>query len=129
MILVDSSGWIEFFIDGPRADRYAPYLKRPDEVVTPTVVLFEVYRKLRRERGEEFALAVVAQMKRTCLVTLSETIALEVADLSLKHSLSMADAFILATARHAKCRAPDMGAEIYATPGGSYTSVRFVPGY
>jgi predicted nucleic acid-binding protein len=103
VILVDSSGWIEFFIDGPRADRYAPYLKRPNEVVTPTVILFEVYRKLRRERGEEFALAVVAQMKRTRLVPLSETIALEAGDLSLRHSLAMADAFILATARHAKC--------------------------
>jgi hypothetical protein len=41
--LVDSSGWIEFFADGPRGDRYAPYLKRPDEVLIPTVVLYEVY--------------------------------------------------------------------------------------
>lgn len=80
MTLVDSSGWIEFFADGPRGDRYAPYLKRPDEVLTPTVVLYEVYRKLRRERGEEFALAVVAQIKRTRLVPLSETLALEAAD-------------------------------------------------
>jgi len=95
VILVDSSGWIEFFIDGPRADRYASYLKRPDEVVTPTVVLFEVYRKLRRERGEEFALAVAAQMRRTRLVPLSEAIALEAGDLSLRHSLATADAFIL----------------------------------
>lgn len=80
MILVDSSGWIEFFVDGPRADRYASYLKRPDKVLTPTVVLYEVYRKLRRERGEVFALAVVAQIKRTHLVPLSETLGLEAAD-------------------------------------------------
>jgi predicted nucleic acid-binding protein len=80
VILVDSSGWIEFFADGPRADQYAPYVKRPEEIVPPTVVLYEVYRKLRRERGEEFALAVVAQIKRTRLVPLSETLALEAAD-------------------------------------------------
>jgi predicted nucleic acid-binding protein len=120
VILVDSSGWIEFFADDPRADRYAPYLKRPDEVVTPTVVLFEVYRKLRRERGEEFALAVVAQMKRTCLVTLSETIALEAGDLSLRHSLSMADAFILATARQAKCPLVTSDAHFQGLVGVTY---------
>ena len=120
MTLVDSSGWIEFFIDGPRADRYAPYLKRPGEVVTPTVILFEAYRKLRRERGEEFALAVVAQIKRTRLVPLSETIALEAADLSLRHSLSMADAFILATARHARCPLVTSDAHFRGLDGVTY---------
>lgn len=83
MILVDSSGWIEFFADGPRADRYAPYLKRPDEVVTPTVVLYEVYRKLR-------------------------------------HSLSMADAFILATARHANCPLVTSDAHFQELSGVTY---------
>jgi predicted nucleic acid-binding protein len=120
VILVDSSGWIEFFADGPRADRYAPYLKRPDEVVTPTVVLYEVYRKLRRERGEEFALAVVAQIKRTRIVPLSETLALEAADLSLRHSLSMADAFILATARHANCPLVTSDAHFQGLPEVTY---------
>ena len=34
MILVDSSGWIEFFTGGSQAARYAPYLTEPSQVIT-----------------------------------------------------------------------------------------------
>ena len=55
MVVVDSSGWIEFFSDGPKAGAFARYLKKTDNIVTPTVVLYEVYRKIKRERGESLA--------------------------------------------------------------------------
>jgi hypothetical protein len=45
ILIVDSSGWIEFFIDGPLADTYAKYLKEPSKILTPTIVLYEVYKK------------------------------------------------------------------------------------
>ena len=51
-ILLDSSGWIEFFTDGPRADRYTVYLTSRYRLMTPTIVLHEVYKKIKRERGE-----------------------------------------------------------------------------
>ena len=41
-MVVDSSGWIEFFTDGPKADAYARYLKNPEKVVTSAVVIYEV---------------------------------------------------------------------------------------
>lgn len=56
MILVDSSGWIEFFTGGSQAARYAPYLTEPSQVITPTVVVYEVYKIIKRERTEEEAL-------------------------------------------------------------------------
>jgi len=34
-MLVDSSGWIEFFTDGPLANTYASHLKHPQRLVTP----------------------------------------------------------------------------------------------
>ncbi|MBI5640434.1 MAG: type II toxin-antitoxin system VapC family toxin [Nitrospirae bacterium] len=104
MQLVDSSGWIEFFIDGPLADKYARHLKDPASVLTPTVVLFEVYKKIKRERTEEEALSAVALMNRTKVVELTESIALLAADLSIAHSLPMADAIVYATALEAGCR-------------------------
>ncbi|MHC9061513.1 PIN domain-containing protein [Nitrospira sp. CMX1] len=52
-ILLDSSGWIEFFRDGPRANRYAAYLTSRYRLITPTIVLYEVYKKIKRELGEE----------------------------------------------------------------------------
>lgn len=36
MILVDSFGWIEFFTDGPLADKYFGYLKDESKLTLPT---------------------------------------------------------------------------------------------
>ena len=41
MIVVDSSGWIEFFTDGPLADQYASRLRKLTAVVTPVIVTRE----------------------------------------------------------------------------------------
>lgn len=97
MILVDSSGWIEFFTGGANAGKYGSYLE--EAVVTPTVVLYEVYKIIKRERTEEEALLAVAQMQKTRLVPLSESLALAAADVSLEFQLAMADSIVYATAR------------------------------
>jgi predicted nucleic acid-binding protein len=99
VILVDSSGWIEYFTDGPLADEFAPYLENLAEVVTPTIVIFEVYRVIRRQRSEEAATAAVAQMQKTSVVDLDQFLALSAADVSVGHGLDMADAIVYATAR------------------------------
>lgn len=99
MILVDSSGWIEFFTAGANAGKYLRYLKRPSEIVTPTIVLYEVYKLVKRERTEEEALLAVAQIQKTRLVPLSESLALAAADVSLEYRLAMADAIVYATAQ------------------------------
>ena len=103
MILVDSFGWIEYLAEGRLAEHYEEYLANLAEVITPTIVLYEVYRKLRRERKEEEALLVVAQMMKTEIVPLSEEIALSAAEISLKYALPMADAIVYATATKETC--------------------------
>lgn len=80
MILIDSSGWLEFFTDGPLAGAYESYLADLGEIVTPTVVLYEVYKWVKRERDVEDALAVVAQLEKTRVAPLTSTIALAAAD-------------------------------------------------
>jgi len=104
-LLMDSSGWIEFFTGGPLADRYAAYLAPQHEVVTPTIVLYEVYKKIKRERGEETAVLFSGRLTATRVVPLTDSIALLAADLSLQHGLAMADAVVYATAR-------DQGAQL-----------------
>jgi len=98
LTLVDSSGWLEFFGDGSLADKYAAYLSETDQVVTPTIVLYEVYRWIKRQRTEEDALVAAAQMQKTRIEPLTETVALTAADLGLEHGLAMADAIVYATA-------------------------------
>lgn len=99
MILVDSSGWVEYFTDGPLADQFAPHLERLEEVVTPTIVMFEVYRIIRRRRSEEEAMRAIAQMQKTSIVDLDQFLALTAADVSVEHGLAMADAIVYATGR------------------------------
>lgn len=98
MNLVDSSGWIEFFMNGPLAERYAGYLLKSKEVLTPTIILYEVYKKLKSEIDQEHALWAASQMEETHLVSLSESLAYHAANLAIEHRLAMADAIVYATA-------------------------------
>jgi toxin FitB len=99
VIVIDSSGWLEFFADGPYAADFGSRLRKPESVLTPVIALYEVYKWIKRERSEEDALQAIAAMKRTRIVPLTEEIALTAADLSLNHKLAMADAIMLAVAR------------------------------
>ena len=103
-LIVDSSGWIEFFTNGLRAGEYARYLKNPASLATPTILLYEVYKKIRRDRTEEEALVAVSLMNRAAVIPLTESIALLAAEVSLKHSLPMADAVVYATALEQNCK-------------------------
>ena len=99
MRLVDSSGWLEFLTDGPLASDYQEHLAELDGVLSSSIVVFEVYKWVKRERSEEKALISVAQIEKTRVVPLTTTIALTAADLGLEHGLAMADSIVYATAR------------------------------
>ncbi len=101
MKVIDSYGWIEYFSDGPLAKKYASYIEDVNEndAVTPTVVVYEVYRRLKKEKGEQVALEAYAQITRTRIVPLDEQSALKAADMSLERGLGMADAILYSTAR------------------------------
>ena len=119
-LLVDSSGWIEYFAGGPLAGRYVPYLVRPAELITPTIVVYEVYKKLKRERGEELALRVAARLAATEVIPLTESIALLAADISLQYGLAMADAIVYATAKDREARVVTSDADLKDLPGVVY---------
>jgi predicted nucleic acid-binding protein len=97
--LVDSCGWVEYLADGPLADEYGRLLRRVHEVVVPTVVQYEVYKWICREREEELALRVVGHMEQGIVRPLDTRVALLAADLSRERGLAMADAIVYAHAR------------------------------
>jgi predicted nucleic acid-binding protein len=101
LILIDSYGWIEYFGEGPLANSYAAFIEKADEkgTVTPTIVVYEVYKKIKSVRGEEKALEAYAQMSRTKIVDLTSSLCLEAADISMNLDLGMADSIIIATAK------------------------------
>lgn len=101
--LIDSSGWIEYFTEGPLSGKYMKHTKSLAKIVTPTVVLYEVYKKIKREKTEEDALLAASVINRTSVIPLSESVALLAADVSLQYSLPMADAIVYATAIEENC--------------------------
>jgi predicted nucleic acid-binding protein len=119
-LLVDSSGWIEYFSGGPLAERYGSYLTRSAELITPTIVVYEVYKKLKRERGEELALRITARLTATEVISLTESIALLAADVSLQYGLAMADAIVYATARDQEAQVLTSDADLKDLPGVVY---------
>jgi predicted nucleic acid-binding protein len=97
-------------------------LADPEEILTPTIALYEVYKVLKRDASEEDALRAVAQMLRTHVVALTETLALEAADASLDHSLAMADAVVWATARSRDAELVTTDADLEGLPGVLFLS-------
>jgi len=104
MRVVDSCGWIDYLADSSLAPQYEKYLQKPEEMITPSLVIYEVYKKVKKEKGQELAFSVVAQMEKTKVVTLDEEIALLAADLSISHLLPLADAVVYATAMREKAQ-------------------------
>ena len=99
MNLVDSSGWLEYFADGPRAGAFAPALKDVDNVLVPTICIYEVFKVVLRERGEEDALQAAALMKQCEVIDLTPEIAMVAARIAIELGIPMADSIIVATAR------------------------------
>ncbi len=69
-----------------------------DEILTPSIVIMEVYRKIKKDRGEEKALEAHAHLQDTHVAPLDPHLALAAADLSLSQGLGTVDSIIYATA-------------------------------
>lgn len=99
MNVVDSSGWLEYLAGGPNAAFFAPALQATDELVVPVVCIYEVFRRVLAQRGEEAALQAAGLMSQGQVADMTRDLALDAAVLSGNLKLAMADSFILATAR------------------------------
>jgi predicted nucleic acid-binding protein len=98
MTIVDSVGWLAFFKGEPLARRYRPYLLRRAGLLCPTIILYEVCRRIELDAGRQAAATAAAQLLKTRVVPLDEALATAAARISLAHHLAMADAIIYATA-------------------------------
>lgn len=102
MNLVDSSAWLEYFSAGRNAAFFAAAIENSRELIVPTIVIFEVYKRVLQQRNVQAALEAVATLQNGRLVDLTPALALTAASLSHSEKLPMADSIILATARAEK---------------------------
>jgi len=99
MNVVDSSAWLEYFANGPNASFFASAIELTEDLLVPSLVLYEVFKRVLEQRDETQALEAVAVMQQGRVVDLDSRIALEAARISHRAKLPMADSIILATAR------------------------------
>lgn len=99
MNVVDSSGWLEYFADGRNAKKFLPPLKDTESLIIPVISIYEVFKVMLRESGENSALQAATAMQRGIVVELTANLVISASKFSLELGLPMADSIILATAR------------------------------
>lgn len=94
-ILLDSSCWLEWLADTPRAGLFEAALQHPQDLIVPVIVVYEVIKKLRREVGDEVAWSALALMQQGKVVEVDQNLALA----ATQNGLPLADSLIHATAQ------------------------------
>lgn len=102
--VVDSYAWIEYFMGTEAGRRIKHIIEGPEEKMTPTICVAEVYAKTLRSESQELAENQRVFIKeRSALIPLDEAIAVESAkiDQDMKSRIkgwSLADSIVYATA-------------------------------
>lgn len=99
MIIIDTSGWLEYFTGGPNSNLFSTAIKNNPKIIIPTIILYELWKKISREKGEDKAIELVAQLKRYDIISLDESLFISAAKISNEHRIPMADSIIYATAK------------------------------
>ena len=99
LYLVDSSGWIEYLGDGGKADAFGWYLDRSVQLLVPSIVVYEVHKKLLVTNNELALQRFISHAFRSIQVSLDFELAGASAKASVEHRLAMADAMIYAIAQ------------------------------
>ena len=98
MNVVDSSGWVEYFANGTNAKFFTLPIQDLESLLVPSICLYEVFKQLTLDLGEENALQAVGIMSYGRVVELDRKVAIDAARISLELKLAMADSIILASA-------------------------------
>lgn len=120
MRVVDTSAWIEWFLDSPTGKLVGPQVPPRDQFVVPTIVQFELAKWLRREISDQQADEVIALTDKCVVVVLSTSTAIRAAYVAQAHKLSAADAIIYATAQNHDAELLTCDAHFEGLPGVVY---------
>jgi len=70
MNVVDSSGWLEYFAEGPKADFFAAAIENTVELIVPSISVYEVFKRISQQRDEHMADSVILATARAFGATL-----------------------------------------------------------
>lgn len=124
MNVLDSSGWLEYFIDGPDAERYAPVIEDSQQLLVPSLCIYEVTRRLLALGLEAAASTARALMERSRVIELDADRGAAAAHLGLRRKLPMADSIIYASAREFGATLWTQDEDFQGLPGVEYSPKR-----
>jgi len=125
--VVDSSAWLAYFADEPSAGFFAEAIEDTDLLVVPSVCVYEVFKVVLRERGEDEAFSAAAAMQAGLVVDLDADLAMEAASVGLEEGLSFADSVIYTIARKRQATLWTQDSHFVGKPGVRYRPKSTVP--
>jgi toxin FitB len=115
-VVLDSSCWIEYFRDTPRAELFAPVAEASDNLIVPIITVYEVTKKMRRELDETIAAFCESVMCRGRMIDID----LAVVHQAAAFRLPLAHSLIYATAQAHKAILWTQDAHFEGLPGVNY---------
>lgn len=92
--VVDSSGWIEFFLAGPNGPLFKPVIEQRAALLVPVVALYEVHKILSRRVPAEAVRACLDVMRLGRVLAITDERAIAAAEIASRHRLAMGDALM-----------------------------------
>ncbi|MDB5891132.1 MAG: hypothetical protein JWP47_1963 [Polaromonas sp.] len=99
MNVVDSSGWIEFFQAGVNGPLFKPVIEQRDQLLVPTIALFEVHKVLSRKLPADLVERCLDVMRLGKVLDLTDRRAVAASKVSSQHRLALADAAMYSMAQ------------------------------
>ncbi len=99
MNVVDSSAWLAYFPAEPTAELFAQAIEDTELLIVPSVCIFEFFKVILRERGDDQAFLAIAAMQQGQVVDLDADLAIEAAAIGHEERLALADSIIYTIAR------------------------------
>jgi predicted nucleic acid-binding protein len=120
MRVIDTSIWIEVFRGSDLGRKHLPLLSTPEDIIVPTIIQYEIFKWLSRERTVEEATLAITFTGECHVRELTTELAMLAAELSAIHKLHATDAIILATARWHEVPLVTCDAHFEGLPGVEY---------
>ena len=99
MTLLDSSYWLEYFAGSENCKEYKKEIENISNVIIPTIIIYEVFKKLLMETTEDNALIAIAHMELGKVIEIDSEIAISAAKFSVHYKIPMADSIILSVSK------------------------------
>lgn len=120
MNVVDSSGWIEYLTDSKRADLFALPIEQRDQLLVPTIALFEVHKILSRSLSEDLVDRCLNVMRLGRVLDLTDRRAVAASKVARQHRLALADAAMYSMAQEHRASFWTQDVDYDGLPGVQY---------